>query len=34
MLPRGMIEQTLRKRGHELEMETQPADRRRPPRRE
>jgi hypothetical protein len=35
-LGRGMIEQTLRKRGHELEMEAQPADRRssRPPRRE
>ena len=34
-LGRGMIEQTLRKRGSELEMETQPADRRsRPPRRE
>jgi len=34
-LGRGMIEQTLRKRGPELELETQPADRRsRPPRRE
>jgi hypothetical protein len=30
-----MIEQTLRKRGSELELEAQPADRRsRPPRRE
>ena len=34
-LGRGMIEQTLRKRGSELELEAQPADRRsRPPRRE
>ena len=34
-LGRGMIEQTLRKRGPELEVETQSADRRgRPPRRE
>jgi hypothetical protein len=35
-LGRGLIEQTLRKRGPELEMEAQPADRRgsRPPRRE
>ena len=33
-LGRGMIEQTLRKRGSELELEAQPADRRgRPPRR-
>ena len=34
-LGRGLIEQTLRKRGAELELEAQPADRRgRPPRRE
>ena len=34
-LGRGVIEQTLRKRGHELELVEQPSDRRaRPPRRE
>ncbi len=34
-LERGLIEQTLRKRSHELEIVEQPADRRmRPPRRE